>query len=75
MSQEAEKNTARELKKVEAELRRTKCDLKTLAVLSEDKALAEREELNRRLSVLNETLEAKDERIQVMPANDCICGV
>ncbi|NXA86697.1 LCA5L protein, partial [Melanocharis versteri] len=64
MSQEAEKNTARELKKVEAELRRTKGDLKTLLVLSEDKALAEREELNHRLSVLNETLEAKDERIQ-----------
>ncbi|NXN00888.1 LCA5L protein, partial [Sylvia borin] len=64
MSQEAEKNTARELKKVEGELRRTKSDLKTLAVLSEDKALAEREELHRRLSVLNERLEAKDERIQ-----------
>ncbi|NXW78953.1 LCA5L protein, partial [Hirundo rustica] len=64
MSQEAEKNTARELKRVEAELRRTKGDLKTLVVLSEDKALAEREELNRRLLVLNETLEAKDERIQ-----------
>ncbi|NXM64433.1 LCA5L protein, partial [Illadopsis cleaveri] len=64
MSQEAEKNTGRELKKVEAELRRTKGDLKTLVVLSEDKALAEREELNRRLSVLSETLEAKDERIQ-----------
>ncbi|NXI05311.1 LCA5L protein, partial [Pachycephala philippinensis] len=64
MSQEAEKNTARELKKVEAELRKTKGDLKTLLVLSEDKALAEREELNHRLSVLNETLEAKDERIQ-----------
>ncbi|NWT76243.1 LCA5L protein, partial [Prunella himalayana] len=64
MSQEVEKNTSRELKKVEAELRRTKGDLKALAVLSEDKALAEREELNRRLSVLNETLEAKDERIQ-----------
>ncbi|XP_053827176.1 lebercilin-like protein isoform X2 [Vidua macroura] len=63
-SQEAEKNTARELKKVEAELRRTKDDLKTLLVLSEDKALAEREELNRRLSILNKTLEAKDERIQ-----------
>ncbi|NXB80817.1 LCA5L protein, partial [Donacobius atricapilla] len=64
MSQEAEKNTARELKRVEAELRRTKGDLKTLVVLSEDKALAEREELDGRLSVLNETLEAKDERIQ-----------
>ncbi|NXB47630.1 LCA5L protein, partial [Leucopsar rothschildi] len=64
MSQEAEKNTARELKKVEAELRRTEGDLKTLVVLSEDKALAEREELNHRLAVLNKTLEAKGERIQ-----------
>ncbi|XP_062371204.1 lebercilin-like protein [Cinclus cinclus] len=64
MSQEAERNTARELKKVEAELRRTEGDLKTLAALSEDKALAEREELNHRLAVLNETLEAKEERIQ-----------
>ncbi|NXQ60645.1 LCA5L protein, partial [Anthoscopus minutus] len=64
MSQEAEKNTARELRKVEAELRRRNGDLKTLVVLSEDKDLAEREELSHRLSVLNETLEAKDERIQ-----------
>ncbi|XP_072791792.1 lebercilin-like protein isoform X2 [Taeniopygia guttata] len=64
MSQEAERNTARELKKVEAELRRTEGYLKTLVVLSEDKALAEREELHHRLSLLNETLEAKDERIQ-----------
>ncbi|NXO82469.1 LCA5L protein, partial [Sitta europaea] len=64
MAQEAEKNTARELKRVEAELRRTRGDLKTLAGLSGDKAPAEREELNRRLSVLNEILEAKDERIQ-----------
>ncbi|NWV46159.1 LCA5L protein, partial [Daphoenositta chrysoptera] len=64
MSQEAEKNTARQLKKAEAELRKTKGDLKTLLVLSEDKALAEREELNYRLSVLSEMLEAKDERIQ-----------
>ncbi|NXC10067.1 LCA5L protein, partial [Orthonyx spaldingii] len=64
MSQEAEKNAARELKKVEAELRKTKSDLKTLLVLSKDKALAEREELDHRLSVLNEILEVKDERIQ-----------
>ncbi|NWV79255.1 LCA5L protein, partial [Dasyornis broadbenti] len=64
MSQEAEKKAARELKKVEAELRKTKGDLKTLAELSEDKALAEREELDHRLSVFNEALEAKDERIQ-----------
>uniref|UniRef100_A0A8C3TJR8 Lebercilin-like protein n=1 Tax=Catharus ustulatus TaxID=91951 RepID=A0A8C3TJR8_CATUS len=64
MSQEAERNTAQELKRVEAEMRRTEGDLKTLLVLSEDKALAEREELNRRLAVLNETLKQKDERIQ-----------
>ncbi|NWV26578.1 LCA5L protein, partial [Origma solitaria] len=64
MSQKDEKNTARELKKVEAELRKTKGDLKTLIVLSEDKALAEKEELNHRLSVLNEALEEKDERIE-----------
>ncbi|NWH88276.1 LCA5L protein, partial [Aegithalos caudatus] len=64
MSQEVQKNTAKELKKVEEELRRAKGDLKGLVVLSEDKDLEEREELNRRLSVLKETLEAKDERIQ-----------
>ncbi|NWW06196.1 LCA5L protein, partial [Oreocharis arfaki] len=63
-SQEAEKNTAKELKRAEAELRKTEGDLKTLLVLSEDKALAEREELHHRLAVLNEALEAKDERIQ-----------
>ncbi|NWV13993.1 LCA5L protein, partial [Ptilonorhynchus violaceus] len=64
VSQEAEKNTARQLRKVEAELRRAKGDFETLAVLSEDKALAERDELNYRLAVLNGKLEAKDERIQ-----------
>ncbi|NWI38928.1 LCA5L protein, partial [Picathartes gymnocephalus] len=64
MSQEAEKNTARELKKVKAELRRTKGDLKTLIVLPEAKALAEWAELNYRLSVLNETLETKSQRIK-----------
>ncbi|NXM87600.1 LCA5L protein, partial [Oenanthe oenanthe] len=64
MSQEAERNTASELKRVEMEMRRTEGDLKTLVVLSEDKALAEREELNHRLAVLNKTLEAKDDRIK-----------
>ncbi|NWW78582.1 LCA5L protein, partial [Climacteris rufus] len=64
MSQEAERNTSRGLRRVEAELRKAKSDLKTLAGLSEDKSLAEREELDHRLSVLNEMLEAKEERIQ-----------
>ncbi|NXE93082.1 LCA5L protein, partial [Menura novaehollandiae] len=64
MSQEAERNTSRELRKVEAELQKAKGALRTLLLLSEDKALAEREELNHRLSILNEKLEAKDERIQ-----------
>lgn len=75
MSQEAEKNKAKELKRVEAELRRTEGDLKALVVLSEDKTLAEREELEQRLLVVNESLEEKDERIKVMPANCCICGI
>ncbi|NXY17936.1 LCA5L protein, partial [Atrichornis clamosus] len=64
MSQEAERNTSRELRKVEAELQKAKGALQTLLLLSEDKALAQREELNRRLSVLHEKLEAKDERIR-----------
>ncbi|NWV42591.1 LCA5L protein, partial [Grantiella picta] len=64
ISQAAEKQTARELKKAEAEQRKIKGDLKTLLGLSEDKDLAEREELDHRLSILNQALEEKEERIQ-----------
>nr|XP_009485554.1 PREDICTED: LOW QUALITY PROTEIN: lebercilin-like protein [Pelecanus crispus] len=64
MSQEDERNTSRKLRKVEAELLKAKDALQALHVLSEDKALAEREELGHRLSVLTEKMEVNDERIQ-----------
>ncbi|XP_009571086.1 PREDICTED: lebercilin-like protein, partial [Fulmarus glacialis] len=64
MSQEDERNTSRKLRKVEAELLKTKDALQALHVLSEDKALAEREELDHRLSVLTEKMEVNNKRIQ-----------
>ncbi|XP_026698508.1 lebercilin-like protein isoform X2 [Athene cunicularia] len=64
MSQEDERNTSRKLRKVEAELLKAKDALQTLHMLSEDKALAEREELDHRLSVLTEKIEANDQKIQ-----------
>lgn len=74
MSQEDERNTSRKLRKVEAELLKAKDALQTLHTLSEDKALAEREELDHRLSILTEKMEANDKRIQVICAYHCICG-
>ncbi|NWT02260.1 LCA5L protein, partial [Mionectes macconnelli] len=64
LSQESERSTSKELRKVEAELLKVKDALGALLVLSEDKGLAGKEELHHRLSVLTEKLEAKDERIQ-----------
>ncbi|XP_019384498.1 PREDICTED: lebercilin-like protein [Crocodylus porosus] len=63
-SQEQERKTLRKLRKVEAELLRTKDALQTLHTISEDKNLAERGELTRRLSVLTEKMEASDKKIQ-----------
>lgn len=65
-SQEQERKTLRKLRKVEAELLRTKDALQTLHKISEDKNLAERGELTRRLSVLTEKMEASDKKIQVI---------
>lgn len=70
--QEDERNSSRKLRKVEAELLKAKDALRTLHMLSEDKALAEREELYYRLSVLTEKLEVNDRRIQVICAY-CVC--
>nr|XP_009931009.1 PREDICTED: lebercilin-like protein [Opisthocomus hoazin] len=64
MSQEDERSTARKLRNVEAELLKAKEALQTLYMLSEDKALAEREELYHRLSALTEKMEANNKRIQ-----------
>ncbi|XP_035171697.1 lebercilin-like protein isoform X2 [Oxyura jamaicensis] len=64
MSQKEERSTSRKLRKVEAELLKTKDALQALHLLSEDEALAEREELDHRLSVLTEKMEVNKKRIQ-----------
>ncbi|KAM4683512.1 LOW QUALITY PROTEIN: lebercilin-like protein [Amazona ochrocephala] len=64
MSQEDERNSSRKLREVEASLLKAKGALQTLQILSGDKTLAEREELDHRLSVLTEKIEVNDERIQ-----------
>ncbi|KAM9390040.1 lebercilin-like protein [Phaethornis superciliosus] len=64
MSQKKERNTSRKLRKVEAELQKAKDACQTLHMLSEDKALEEREELDYRLSVFREKMEENDKRIQ-----------
>lgn len=73
VSQENEKNTSKKLRKVETELLKTKDTFQALHVLSENKALAEREELYHRLSIITEKIEVNNNRIQVICA--CrICG-
>ncbi|KAK2527146.1 Lca5l [Columba guinea] len=64
VSQENEKNTSKKLRKVETELLKTKDAFQALHVLSENKALAEREELYRRLSIVTEKIEVNNNRIQ-----------
>ncbi|XP_065597759.1 lebercilin-like protein isoform X2 [Cyrtonyx montezumae] len=64
MSQEEERCASRKLRKVEAALLRAKDDLQALYKLSEDKTLAEREELYLRLSVLTEKMEGNNKKIQ-----------
>uniref|UniRef100_A0A8C3GHJ2 Lebercilin-like protein n=1 Tax=Cairina moschata TaxID=8855 RepID=A0A8C3GHJ2_CAIMO len=64
MSQKEERSTSRKLRKVEAELLKTKDALQALHMLSEDEALAEREELYHKLSVLTEKMEVNNKRIQ-----------
>ncbi|XP_044297609.1 lebercilin-like protein [Varanus komodoensis] len=65
-SQEQERNASRKLREVEAQLLRTKDTLKILQKLSEDKNLAERGELKRRLTTLTQRMEASDKKIQVI---------
>lgn len=73
VSQENEKNTSKKLRNVETELLKTKDAFQALHVLSENKALAEREELYRRLSIVTEKIDVNNNRIQVIRA--CrICG-
>uniref|UniRef100_A0A673SWT2 Lebercilin-like protein n=1 Tax=Suricata suricatta TaxID=37032 RepID=A0A673SWT2_SURSU len=63
-SQEKERSASRKLREADSELLKTKDSLQALQRLSEDKNLAEREELTQRLSVLTTKMEANDEKIQ-----------
>ncbi|XP_061483630.1 lebercilin-like protein isoform X2 [Rhineura floridana] len=63
-SQEQERNASRKLKEVETQLLKTKDTLQALQKLSEDKNLAERGELRRRLTALTQRMEAGDKKIQ-----------
>ncbi|XP_074156601.1 lebercilin-like protein isoform X4 [Sminthopsis crassicaudata] len=64
-SQEKERNVSRKLRDTDSELLKTKDSLLTLQKLSEDKNLAEREELTQKLSALSTKMEANDKRIQL----------
>lgn len=64
-SQEKERTVSRKLRETDSELLRTKDALQALQKLSEDKNLAEREELTHRLTVLTAKMEANDKKIQV----------
>ncbi|KAM6309982.1 LOW QUALITY PROTEIN: lebercilin-like protein [Aegotheles albertisi] len=64
ISQENEKNTSKKLRRVEAELLKAKDACQNLCMLLEDETLAERDELDHRLSVLVEKMEVNNKRIQ-----------
>ncbi|NXO02156.1 LCA5L protein, partial [Rhinopomastus cyanomelas] len=64
ISNKNERKTSAKLRKVEAELLKAKDALQTLHTISEDKELAERDELYHRLSVLTEKIEVNNRRIQ-----------
>ncbi|KAL6072509.1 hypothetical protein STEG23_030753, partial [Scotinomys teguina] len=63
-SQEKERTVSRKLRETDSELLRTKDALQALQKLSEDKNLAEREELTHRLTLLTAKMEANDQKIQ-----------
>ncbi|XP_062938996.1 lebercilin-like protein [Cynocephalus volans] len=64
-SQERERTVSRKLRETDNKLLKTKDALQALQKLSEDKNLAEREELTHRLSVLMTKMEENDKKIQV----------
>ncbi|XP_066891229.1 lebercilin-like protein isoform X3 [Kogia breviceps] len=63
-SQGKERAVSRKLRETDSELLKTKDALQTLQKLSEDRNLAERDELTQRLSVLTTTMEGNDKQIQ-----------
>ncbi|XP_008582458.1 PREDICTED: lebercilin-like protein [Galeopterus variegatus] len=63
-SQERERTVSRKLRETDNKLLKTKDALQALQKLSEDKNLAEREELTHRLSILMTKMEENDKKIQ-----------
>ena len=68
-SKEKERTVSRKLRDTDIELLKTKDALQALQTLSEDKSLAEREELTQRLAILTTKMEENDQKLQV-----CIAG-
>ncbi|XP_069829604.1 lebercilin [Dendropsophus ebraccatus] len=68
-SQERERNTEKRLKDIEEELYRTNVALKKLKQLSENKHLAEREELTKKVDVLESRLDDRERRVRELEKN------
>ncbi|XP_053513816.1 lebercilin-like protein [Artibeus jamaicensis] len=63
-SREKERTVSRKLRDTDSELLKTKDALQALQALSEDKSLAEREELTQRLAILTTKMEENDQKLQ-----------
>ncbi|XP_053566446.1 lebercilin [Bombina bombina] len=68
-SQERERNTEKKLKDTEDELYRTSVTLKKLKQLAENKHLAEREDLTKKLDILESKMEEREKRIKDLEKN------
>lgn len=68
-SQERERNTEKRLKDSEEELYRTNVALKKLKQLSENKHLAEREELTKKVDLLESKLDDRERRVRELEKN------
>nr|XP_055135698.1 lebercilin-like protein isoform X1 [Symphalangus syndactylus] len=64
ISQEKERTVSRKLRETDSQLLKTKDTLQALQKLSEDKNLAEREELTHKLSIITTKMDANDKKIQ-----------
>ncbi|KAM3932183.1 lebercilin isoform 1-T2 [Leptodactylus fuscus] len=68
-SQERERNTEKRLKDTEEELYRSNVALKKLKQLSENKHLAEREELTKKVDLLESRLDDREKRVRELEKN------
>ncbi|XP_073531705.1 lebercilin [Phyllobates terribilis] len=68
-SQERERNTEKRLKETEEELYRANVALKKLKLLSENKHLAEREELTKKVDLLESRLDDRERRVKELEKN------